>query len=89
MVKGQDWNNYVNFRDYLNENHEKAKEYNELKQKLSKKYSLNRQLYSIGKQELIDKLLIEAEDWRKIDFIISSPLKRAIDTSKIISESKR
>ena len=66
VVKWNDnaWNNYINFRDYLNAFPQKAKEYDLLKLKLAKQYASNRILYTSGKQELIDKLLIEAKEWR-------------------------
>ena len=66
VVKWNDnaWNNYINFRDYLNAFPQKAKEYDLLKLKLAKQYASNRILYTSSKQELIDKLLIEAKEWR-------------------------
>ena len=59
------WRNYLNFRDYLNEFPEKAKLYNDLKQELAEKYASERKLYTAGKTDLIEKLLKEAEEWRK------------------------
>lgn len=66
VVKWNDnaWNNYINFRDYLNSFPQKAIEYDLLKLRLAKQYASNRILYTSGKQELINKLLIEAKEWR-------------------------
>ena len=62
VVKWQSeaWNNYLNFRDYLNNNYDKAKEYEKLKEELAKKYPDNRQKYTIGKQQFIDEILKKA-----------------------------
>ena len=53
-------NNYINMRDYLNSNDEKATEYSKLKVQLAEEYSDDRIRYSEGKQELIEKILKEA-----------------------------
>ncbi len=45
------------FRDYLNENQLKAKEYEALKLRLLNKCKLNRDLYTEGKKEFIDKIV--------------------------------
>ncbi|MBE6879773.1 MAG: GrpB family protein [Ruminococcaceae bacterium] len=58
------WQNYLNFRDFLNAFPEKARLYNELKQELAKKYASERKLYTDGKGELIKALLKEAEEWK-------------------------
>ena len=62
----EQWNNYVNFRDYLNANPEKAKEYERLKLRLAQKYFDNRNAYTMGKKELIERLLQEAKTWRTL-----------------------
>lgn len=59
------WNNYINMRDYLNANDEKAMEYSKLKVQLAEEYSNDRMKYTEGKQELIEKLLEEAKAWRE------------------------
>lgn len=59
-----EWNNYLNFRDYLNEKNDKAYEYDTLKLTLAKQYPQDRIKYSNGKKELIDQLLKEAREWR-------------------------
>ena len=62
---GKDWNEYVNFRDYLNAMPEKAKQYNALKHQLAEKFCYDRVSYTDGKAEMIQILLKEAECWRK------------------------
>lgn len=66
VVKWNDnkWNNYINFRDYLNAFPEKAMIYDELKQKLAIQFSEERRQYTDGKQQLIDELLEEAKLWK-------------------------
>ncbi len=59
------WNNYINFRDYLNAFPEKAKLYERCKQKLAFSFPCDRVRYTEGKQELIDLLLKEAQLWRE------------------------
>lgn len=58
------WNNYVNFRDYLNAFPEKALEYDALKQRLAAENQNDRGSYTGGKQTLINQLLWEAKLWR-------------------------
>jgi len=60
-----EWNNYINFRDYLNAFPKKAKVYDELKCSLAEQFAGNRGNYTSGKQELIDRLLSEAATWRE------------------------
>jgi len=59
------WNNYINMRDYLNAHRDKAEEYSILKLKLAKEYSEDRIAYTEGKSEFIEKILYEANEWRK------------------------
>lgn len=63
--KGTAWNNYINFRDYLNAYPEKAMMYDELKQSLAVQFPYDRRSYTAGKQELIGRLLSEAAAWRR------------------------
>lgn len=58
------WNDYLDFRDYLNAFPEKAKLYDRCKQKLASQFPNNRDRYTQGKRELIDVLLREARIWR-------------------------
>jgi len=65
VIWGQEhWNNYINMRDYLNANNEKALEYSALKNNLAKKYSNDRVAYTNGKNDLIKKILQNAAEWR-------------------------
>lgn len=61
---GSEWNNYINFRDYLNAFPEKALRYDDCKQRLAIQFSSNRKSYTEGKRELIDTFLEEARLWR-------------------------
>jgi len=62
--RGEEWNNYINFRDYLNTHPEKAMLYDKCKKKLAAQFSHDRKSYTAGKQELIDCLLKEAGNWK-------------------------
>lgn len=61
----KEWNNYINFRDYLNANICMAQEYSKLKEKLAKRYPNDRISYTNRKKIMIDKILKQAEEWRK------------------------
>ena len=61
---GAEWNNYINFRDYLNRYPDKAMQYDTCKRKLALQFPTDRGRYTAGKQELIDRLLKEAHAWR-------------------------
>ena len=49
------------FRDYLNDNYEKAKEYEELKAELYNKYKPNRDLYTAGKRDFVKAITESAK----------------------------
>lgn len=61
---GTQWNNYINFRDYLNAYPEKAMMYDACKQKLAMQFSNDRKSYTAGKEEIIQHLLAEARIWK-------------------------
>lgn len=61
---GQDWNNYINFRDYLNTFPLKAEAYDKLKLQLAEKYCDDRIAYTNEKKRFLDILLNEAREWR-------------------------
>ena len=64
LYGSDEWNNYINFRDYLNSNIEAAKEYEAVKFRLAEQYPDDRIAYTDGKQEVIDRLLAEARVWK-------------------------
>ena len=59
------WNNYVNFRDYLNRFPERARAYEAQKLALARKFPGNRSEYTEGKKARIEMLLGEARRWRE------------------------
>lgn len=61
---GDKWNNYINFRDYLNTFPEKAMIYDHCKQDLAIQFSDDRRQYTEGKQQLIEDFLEEARLWK-------------------------
>lgn len=62
---GAEWENYLNFRDYLNHSPEKAEEYDGLKMYLAQQYPQDRSAYTAGKAELVNRILAEAKVWRR------------------------
>ena len=65
LYASDEWNNYINFRDYLNTHIAAAKEYEQVKLRLAEQYPDDRIAYTDGKQEVIDKLLAEAYLWKR------------------------
>lgn len=53
------------FRDYLNENRKKAKEYEKLKLELYDKYNPNRDLYTAGKTKFVNEIVALAKETYK------------------------
>ncbi len=64
LYGSDEWNNYINFRDYLNSNIKVAREYEAVKLRLAEQYPNDRIAYTDGKQEVIDKLLEKARVWK-------------------------
>jgi GrpB-like predicted nucleotidyltransferase (UPF0157 family) len=62
---GDEWNNKVNFRDYMNNNIEKAKEYEKRKIKSMENNKNNVQNYHQNKEQFIYEKIKEANNWKK------------------------
>jgi GrpB-like predicted nucleotidyltransferase (UPF0157 family) len=62
---GEEWNNQLNFRDYMNNNYDELKNYEKLKIKLLKENKENRENYTKSKDNFIMEIFIKAEKWRK------------------------
>ena len=83
---GAEWNNYINFRDYLNCCPDKAMLYDACKKKLASQFPDDRRSYTAGKQELIECLLKEAETfalYSSMQDLNRSAIKYAADTIEI------
>ena len=65
LYGSDEWNNYIDFRDYLNTHIEAAKEYEAVKFRLAEQYPDDRIAYTDGKQEVIDRLLADARVWKR------------------------
>lgn len=76
--ESMEWINYVNFRDYLNENTVLAQKYNDLKLSLSNKFEKNADAYKAGKSEFIERVLRKALVWsflgKNVNVKIDRPL---------------
>ncbi len=64
IYDSEEWNNYLNMRDYLNCHETEAQAYSELKERLAKQYSNDRGTYTAMKSEMIKEILINANKWR-------------------------
>ncbi len=62
-VHSTQWKNYLNFRDYLNAIPDVAKEYERLKVNLATKHPSDRNAYTDGKDNMVARLLSEAQTW--------------------------
>ena len=83
---GEEWNNYINFRDYLNCCPDKAMLYDACKKKLASQFPDDRRSYTAGKQELIECLLKEAETfalYSSMQDLNRLAIKYAADTIEI------
>ena len=65
LYDSEEWNNYVDMRDYLNCHKEDAEAYSKLKESLAKQYSDDRETYTALKSDLIGEILSKARCWRK------------------------
>ncbi len=61
---GEEWNNYINMRDYLNTHENEAAEYARLKERLAEEYPEDRIAYTNGKQVFIENILKKAQERR-------------------------
>lgn len=77
-VRSREWSDYINFRDYLIENINTAKEYEELKLSLCEKFPEDRDSYTQGKANFIKMTLKEARAshmlGRIVDIVIDRPI---------------
>lgn len=58
------WNDYIDFRDYLNFHEEDAENYSKLKESLAEQYSEDRETYTAMKSGMISEILTKARIWR-------------------------
>ena len=63
----KEWDEHINFRDYMNAHDSAAREYEALKIDLAKQYPTdpNREKYSAGKRDFIEQALINVVNWKK------------------------
>ena len=66
VIHGSDeWDDYLNMRDYLNSHSEDAAAYSALKESLAKRYPDDRETYTAGKSEMIAEILAKAAGRRR------------------------
>jgi len=58
---GEFWLNHIAFRDHLKQNADVAREYEELKRLLAERFQNDREAYTTGKAEFIQKILAGLE----------------------------
>ena len=56
-INGKLWKNHILFRDYLRSHKEVVKKYNELKEKLAKKYKDDRDTYTVKKGPFMKRIM--------------------------------
>ena len=62
--KSINWNNHINFRDFMNCNEEEAKNYEKIKIESMKNNEKNIKNYHMGKNKYIIEKVIAANDWK-------------------------
>ena len=65
IYDSEEWNNYVDVRDYLNCHKKDAEAYSKLKESLAKQYSEDRGTYTASKCEFIGEIIAKARYWRR------------------------
>ena len=88
LSNSKEWINYINFRNYLNAKPAVAKQYEDLKISLLKKYRLNRTAYTEGKSELIKRILKSAFSWSYLGKTVTVTIDRPMGSKHpIFTES--
>lgn len=62
--KGKEWNDYINFRDYLNAFPLEAAQYDACKRDLAVSFANCRRRYTEGKRRMIEDILAKAAVWK-------------------------
>ena len=65
IYDSEEWNNYVDVRDYLNCHRKDAEVYSKLKESLARQYSEDRGTYTASKSKLIGEIVAKAHYWRR------------------------
>lgn len=60
LYDGELWKNHLRFRNHLISHPEEAKTYADLKRTLKEKCDDNREQYTLGKKEFVERILLEA-----------------------------
>ncbi len=63
-INSAQWDNYLNFRDYLNTYPAVANEYSEVKVSLAERFPDDRNAYTDGKDATVSRILRDAHAWR-------------------------
>ena len=64
IIDSEAWQNYINFRDYLNCHKDDAQAYSTLKTELCAKFADDRKAYTDAKHNLVTAILSKAQIWR-------------------------
>lgn len=64
IIGSDSWQNYINFRDYLNCHQDDAQAYSALKTELYTEFSDDRKAYTDAKHNLVAEILDKAKKWR-------------------------
>lgn len=73
-----EWNGYLLFRDFLNANPHRRKEYEALKFSLMKKYPNDRLLYTNSKSDFIQGVIAEARDYKTLGSMVTVTVDRPL-----------
>lgn len=79
VLSGSDeWNNYINFRDYLYHHPTEAKRYEDLKIRLQAEFADARGVYTAHKNEFIGQILRRARLWRMMGTEVTVTVDRPL-----------
>lgn len=81
LLNSGEWNEYLHFRDFLNANPQRRKEYEALKLSLMKQYPNDRLSYTNAKAEFIQSVLTEADDVNPLGRIVTVTVDRPIGST--------
>lgn len=80
-IYSDEWNGYIRFRDYLNSNPHRKREYEALKLELMHQYHKDRIAYTDGKAAFIQRMLAEEGDYQTLGRIVTVTVDRPLGST--------
>lgn len=80
LTGSKEWQDYINFRDFLNTHPETARAYEQMKLRLMQQYKHDRNAYTEGKAAFIQRILYKARLWRMLGCMVTVHVDRPMGT---------